>query len=502
MLNHPVMRSLLAIVAGISITLAMAPFHLWPLAIFSCCTLLYLLRSCANSRAAFLLGWCHGLGMFGSGISWVYVSIHNYGNASVVLAGLLTAVFCMGLAVLPALMAWLFVRHLNSREYFYLLTFPALWVLFEWLRSWLLTGFPWLYIGYAPIDTWLAGWAPLIGVYGLSFIICLSAAGIYTLFHRRNRFSTTATAVVVTIWLTGLALQQVAWVESAEDDELSVALVQANIPQELKWLPEYYQPTLDLYASMTAPLLGNDLLIWPEAAIPSYFHRAQGFLQPMSDQAEAEGTTLITGIPHAASTGNGYHNSIVALGRGQGVYHKQRLVPFGEYVPLQSLLRGLIDFFDLPMSHFSPGAENQTMLQAGNYQIAPFICYEIVYPALVRKQAGKADILVTISNDSWFGGSIGPLQHLQMARMRALENGRYLIRGTNNGVSAIIDERGGIVAKTPQFEATSLTGGARVFSGQTPFNLLGSIPTLLFCAIALAVALLMSRASATRFNSL
>jgi len=277
------------------------------------------------------------------------------------------------------------------------------------------------------------------------------------------------------------------WVQQADAPPVSVVMIQANISQELKWLPEYYQPTLDLYATMTEPELGADIIIWPEAAIPNYFHRASGFLDPMSQQAADTDSALLTGIPHLSSDGTGYHNSIVGLGKASGRYHKQRLVPFGEYVPLESWLRGLIAFFDLPMSHFSQGPADQALLKVDTMLVAPFICYEIVYPELVRQQSAQADLLVTISNDSWFGQSIGPLQHLQMARMRALENGRYLLRGTNNGVSAIIDAKGAIIQQSPQFEATILRGEAFRMSGQTPFSRWGNWPTLITCFLMLAI---------------
>ncbi len=202
-------------------------------------------------------------------------------------------------------------------------------------------------------------------------------------------------------------------------------------------------------------------------------------------------TTLITGIPFRPEGQQRYHNSIMALGSGEGVYLKQRLVPFGEYVPLEEQLRGLISFFDLPMSAFSPGPADQPPLRAGAFRIAPFICYEVVYPDLVASGARNADLLITISNDSWFGNSIGPLQHLQMAQMRALENGRYMIRGTNNGISAIIDHRGRITARTGQFVEESLSGKVEVMLGETPFSSFGSRPIIVGSGVALLLMWLM-----------
>jgi apolipoprotein N-acyltransferase len=202
-------------------------------------------------------------------------------------------------------------------------------------------------------------------------------------------------------------------------------------------------------------------------------------------------TTLITGIPYRPEGEQHYHNSILALGQGDGVYHKQRLVPFGEYVPMEGVLRGLIAFFDLPMSAFTAGPTGQAPLRAGAFRVAPYICYEIVYPDLVASGARDADLLITISNDSWFGDSIGPLQHLQMAQMRALENGRYLIRGTNNGVSAIINAQGEIVVASDRFVTTTLQGQVEAMLGSTPFSRFGSTPVIAGCALGLALMYLL-----------
>lgn len=493
--NHPGLSPafvlLLAPISGALITLSLAPFDWWPAGIASCAMFAWLLSTCSPAQA-FWRGWLFGLGLFGTGISWVYVSIHIHGHASVILAGALTALFCAGLALVLALFAWCYVRFIRLLPGGMLIGFPALWVLFEWLRSWLLTGFPWLYLGYAHVDTWISGWAPVIGIYGLSFICALTGSCLFLSWRSREVGSAiTYAVIIVLLWGGGSQLRPIEWVAPAQKEALSIAVYQPNIPQERKWDPSWYQPILRQYREASQPLLGNDIIIWPESAVPRIYQRARNFLDPMAEQAAASGSTLITGIPYRSQDGASYHNSIVALGDGKGVYHKQRLVPFGEYVPLEGLLRGLIDFFDLPMSAFTPGPTNQDPLRAGGYRVAPFICYEVVYPDLVARAAGNAELLVTISNDSWFGNSIGPLQHLQMAQMRALENGRYMIRATNNGVSAIIDHRGQIVARTPQFVAATLHGEVQLMLGDTAYSSFGSKPVIVGCFIALLLMGLM-----------
>ncbi|MEH6587509.1 MAG: apolipoprotein N-acyltransferase [Halioglobus sp.] len=477
--------------AGALVTLSLAPFDIWPAGILSCALLAWLLSTC-EPRQAFWRGWLYGLGLFGSGVSWVYVSIHVHGNAPIPLASLLTLLFCAGLAIFHGMFAWLYVKHLRKLPGGMLMGFPMLWVLFEWLRSWILTGFPWLILGYAHVDTPIAGWAPILGVFGLSFICALSGTCLFLAWRNRQPIAiATYGVIIVTLWVGGGVLKPIQWVARASEQPLTTAIYQPNVPQEHKWNRNYYYPILKQLETNSAALMGHDILVWPEAAIPNYYQNARDFLDPIAAQAAMTQTTLITGIPYRPEGTMRYHNSIMALGAGKGVYLKQRLVPFGEYVPLEGMLRGLIAFFDLPMSAFSAGPPDQAPLQAGAYRVAPYICYEIVYPDLVAQGARNADLLITISNDSWFGNSIGPLQHLQMAQMRALENGRYLIRGTNNGVSAIINHRGQIVAATDQFVETSLSGEVETMLGNTPFGSFGSAPVIIGCGIGLGLMYLM-----------
>jgi apolipoprotein N-acyltransferase len=482
---------ILAPLAGTLVTLSLAPFHAWPAGIVAPALLAYLLCTCSTEQAIWR-GWLFGLGLFGSGASWVYVSIHVHGHASPLLAGILTALFCIGLALFHALFGWTYVRFVRALPGGMLIGFPVLWVLFEWLRSWVLTGFPWLLLGYAHIDTPLAGWAPIVGVYGLSCISALTGACLFLAWRSRQAVACTTYAVIVAVlWVGGAVLKPIQWVARANETPLSVAIYQPNVPQENKWDRAYYQPILAQMRTATQPLLGHDIVVWPEAAIPNIYQRTRSYLDPIARRAALTDTTLILGIPNRPAGEERIYNSVVALGHGEGRYLKRRLVPFGEYVPLEYYLRGLIDFFDLPMSFMSSGPEQQAPLRAGAFRVAPSICYEVVYPDLVAAGARDAELLITVSNDSWFGRSIGPLQHLQMARMRALENGRYLIRGTNNGVSALIDHRGQLVASTGQFVEASLVGEVEPMLGHTPFGSFGSKPVIAGCALALVLMLLM-----------
>jgi apolipoprotein N-acyltransferase len=333
------------------------------------------------------------------------------------------------------------------------------------------------------------------GIYALGFIVALSSAALamwYTPKQARSAINSPLipTVIVLLLWGIGGLLRSVDWVQP-RGEPLTVALVQADIPQSVKWDPENFRNTLDAYRELSAPLWQhNDIVFWPEAAIPAFYNNVRDYLDDQAQLAARYGHTLITGVPSRAPNGGAY-NSAIALGNGAGLYHKQHLVPFGEYVPLEQVLRGAIQFFDLPMSDFASGPSAQPPLRAGTVTFAPYICYEVVYGDLVRH--ARADVLLTLSNDAWFGHSIGPLQHLQMAQMRALELGRYMVRATGNGVTALIDEHGQITARVPQFERTVLTGKVQAFTGLTPYARYGSWPILGFCLLALGACLIIGR---------
>ena len=491
-----VLGCLLATLSGALVTLSLAPFDYWPIGIVSTSMIAYIMATATPQQAA-IRGWFYGLGLFGAGTSWVYVSIHIYGNAPVPLAVFLTAFFCAGLGLFTCFTFYLYARLVRDNTLGHTVGFACIFVLGEWLRSWFLTGFPWMYLGYGHLQTVLGGWAPIGGVLSISFIVALTA-GYLSYCIRQQRIAHRQLLLVAALWTGGWAIADYPWVKPAAQKPIEIAMVQADISQAIKWNRDQYWPTLNLYNTLSEPLWQHaDIVVWPEAAIPGYYHNATNFLNNMESKARQRPSTLITGIPYRNVSDDGQtitiHNSVVALGNGSGVYHKQRLVPFGEYVPLEQWLRGLIDFFNLPMSSFTPGSSDQAGLNAANITLAPFICYEIVYPDLVASWLPHADVLITISNDAWFGRSIGPLQHLQMAQMRALENGRYLIRATGSGVSAIIDPQGNIVNRSEQFKRQVLTGQIQTVEGNTPFSRFASWPVVILCFSLCIASLLHNR---------
>ncbi|WP_028238692.1 apolipoprotein N-acyltransferase [Stutzerimonas azotifigens] len=486
--------NLLAMAAGALATLSLSPFDLWPLALLSI-ALFYLGLRAVAPRQATGRGWCYGFGLFASGASWVYVSIHDFGAAVPPLAAFLTLGFVAGLGLFFALAAWAWVRLLRNTERPLndALAFAALWVAQEAFRGWFLTGFPWLYAGYSQLDAPLAPLAPLGGVWLLSFVLALAAALLVNgpRLYRHRPSLAVAIALLLAPWLFALALAGKPWTQPS-GARLSVALVQGNVAQSLKWDPQQLEAQLALYRDLTLASPRTDLVVWPETAVPVLKEYAEGYLGVMGRVAGDRQAALITGLPVRQPNPQGelrYYNGLTVVGQGEGTYLKQKLVPFGEYVPLQDLLRGLIAFFDLPMSDFARGEADQPLLEAKGLRIAPYICYEVVYPEFAAALAARSDLLLTVSNDAWFGRSIGPLQHLQMARMRALEAGRWMIRATNNGVTVLIDPQGRVSERVPAFEQTVLYGEVTPMTGLTPYLRWRSWPLIVLGALLLGMAI-------------
>ncbi len=488
---------LAAFLSGAVLPLSFAPLTWWPVAIVSIAVLYSVLRSVirdGSSRQLLSLCWLFGLGLYGTGASWIYVSIHQYGQAPAALAVTLTLVFAMGLAAVFALPFVLLAHLKQQKPLMEALVFATVWVLGEWFRGWFLTGFPWLYLGYSFIDTWLAGWAPLVGVLGLSGMIVAGGVVLSQVFFSPSSRNP-IWIPVLTIALLGLfivigsALQKQTWTLPAAEKPLNVALIQPNHPVITKWQDSEIPKILADMRGRTVNLAEQDLIIWPESAIPVLQSSIPEFLADLNELANDHQTALIAGIP--AYSDNKYFNSVIGLGTASGTYQKRRLVPFGEYVPLEQWLRGAIAFFDLPMSSFSAGEERQTLINVGPYQLATAICYEIAYSEPLARDAQLAHLLLTVSNDTWFGDSLGPHQHLQIARLRALETGKPLLRATNDGITAIIDSRGQVVKQLPRFAEGVLLGQIMPHQGSTPYSRWGVLPVLSFCLILLMLAMIL-----------
>ena len=475
--------------AGAIFPLGMAPLGLWPVTIVSI-SILFLKLINQSSRKAFLNSVIFGFGLFLSGTSWIYVSIHEYGFMAAPLAFTVTIIFCLLFATIFAVPFFL-VGYLPTTQWALILGFPSLWVLSEWLRSWVLTGFPWLYAGYSHTDTWLSGWAPIGGVLLLSYFCALLSMLLIFFYQgwKRATFPQLLPLLTVTLFICGYLLQSINWTQ-ATDDSWSVALVQPNIPQNEKWSTNKRVSIMQQLNRQTEALWDHDIIIWPEAAIPAIPERIPRYMNSLKLQAKEHNTTLLAGAITYNPDKQNYHNSLLAVNDRAEQYNKTRLVPFGEYVPFESYIRGLIKFFDLPMSKITKGSHNQQPFSIRGQYVSAVICYEVVYPDLVARNTESSSLIVTVSNDTWFGESLGPLQHMQMVRMRAIENAKPIARATNNGITAIVDFKGRIQASIDRGVQSTLSGTIQPRTGRTPFSTLGSWPIIMFsvlCCLLLVI---------------
>ena len=458
---------LTALAAGALAPLAFAPFGLWPLALLTP-ALLFLLWEGATPRRALLRGWLFGLGMFGFGVSWVHYSIHHFGGAPLAVAVALAALLILFLALFPATLGWA-SRRWGARlspAVRLLALLPAGWLLAEWLRGWIFTGFPWLNLGYAMIDAPAGALAPLTGVYGVGWAVTLSA-GALALAALLGRAAWKPVTAVALLWLAAFALKGYPWTEPA-GEPVSVALLQGNVAQEIKWKEGEREHTLELYDGMTRDAFGARLIVWPETAVPAFYHQERFRLQGLARAAEQQGGDLLVGVPVWEEAGR-YYNAVVKPADAAQFYYKRHLVPFGEFLPLRSVLGQLLRILDIPMADFGEGNGEQPPIHAAGHPIGVSICYEAAFGEELIDALPEARLLLNVSNDAWFGDTLAPDQHLEIARMRALETGRWLLRGTNNGISAIIRPDGKIEARSPQFERHTLRGEALPMAGATPY---------------------------------
>lgn len=472
-----------ALLAGAALPLAFAPFGWWWLAPF-CLAVLFAIGISAPTRTAGRAAYLFGLGFFGVGVSWVYISMDRYGHSGPVLAAVLT----VGLVAFLALFPWICVklaRRLCPRQGIaaLLIAFPVAWVVLEWVRTWLLTGFPWLLLGYSQTDGPLQTLSPVFGVLGLSLALSFLAGVLaWVLTGPRPARVFTGIGLAALLLLSARLLDR-EWVEVA-GEPLSVVLIQGNVAQDQKWSPEFLEITLERYRNLTEAHWGVDLIVWPEAAVPNWYHRlAYDYLEPLAEEGARHGTELVLGIPFLdLETGDAF-NSIISMGEDSGIYHKRHLVPFGEYVPLRDVLGRALDILGAPMSDFQAGTAS-IPLRAAGYDMGASICYEVVFGPEVAEALPDSQMLINISNDAWFGDSLAPHQHLQMARMRSMETGRDMLRATNTGITTVIDYKGRITARAPQFEVASLAAQAVPRNGATPYVRWLDLPVLSLLAIA------------------
>ncbi len=474
---------------GAALNLAFAPIGWWPIAVLAPAALFALIRG-LPPRRAFAGGAAFGAGLFACGTYWLYTCLHVFGLVPVwltlVLQGLLVAAASLYLALLCYASNRFWLKPGATRDW---LVLPVLWVLLEWLRGWLFSGFPWLSLGYALIDSPLAGWAPLFGVYGVTWAAVMIAVAINVVLmpavsaRRRIIALSGALLLILAPWV----LSQREWTHPA-GPSITVAAVQGAVSQDQKWQAKNRDATMQRYLRLTQQAWGAQLIVWPESALPVLAPQISQYLSDLKRQGRAHGADFAIGLVDYQAQTRQYRNGILVLSDMDGWYYKRHLVPFGEYFPVPSFVRSWLRLMSLPYDDFTPGVSRQPVLSAAGQKLGLTICFEDAFGSEQLGVLRDATLLINVTNNAWFGDSTAPHQHMQIARMRAREAGRYLVRSTNDGITAAIDPQGKIVARLPQFKEAVLRVTVQPMRGLTPYARFGNYPVVLGAGALLAWA--------------
>ncbi|VAW54548.1 Apolipoprotein N-acyltransferase / Copper homeostasis protein CutE [hydrothermal vent metagenome] len=461
-------------IAGGLTTLAFAPFDLSWL-VFATLAIAFYFWDKLPAKQAAISAWLFSLGLQCSGVSWIYHSLHTHGSAPVVFAALLIFLLCCYLSIYIGLAAYLVNRFLPEKPVLRLMIFyPASWVIFEWLQGYVMTGFAWMQLGYTQIDLPLSGFAPVMGNHAVGGLVAVCAGALVLLIKKIKHLDIKSGAVifvpVILLFMGGGLLKIIDWTEP-DGEPINVSVIQGNIPQKDKWKSHLKQPTMDMYRQMSLAQKDDvDLFVWPETAIPDYWYRAVPYINQLSNEMKQRDADLLLGI-FVKNENKRLLNSVLSV--NGGVYHKRHLVPLGEYIPLRFLIEFFNKFVKIPMSDITSGEDDQKLLTAAGIPLGISICFEEAFSRDVIKDLPEAQILVNVSNDAWFENSHEPHQHHAIARMRALETGRYMIRSTNTGITSFIGPHGEVIKQLPQFERGVLNYAVQPMTGATPFVLWG-----------------------------
>lgn len=493
-MRHEIRPPLYALLSGASCVLGFAPLHLYLIPILSLALLFTLWSQSNTTRDISRLGFYFGLGYFTSGISWIYVALHEFGDMPFWLAAIATLLFAAFLALLPALAGYVQARIPSRPLLRLLLVMPATWVAVEWLRGTIFTGFPWLAMGYAHSDSPLAGYAPVLGVYGVSLAATVSAGLLAAMWRmRQSQHVRYLVLGLLMLWAGGGMLRSVSWT-LVQGEPYSVALVQGNIAQEIKFNEDALVGTLETYRRLITEHDAR-LTVLPESAFPMLRDQIPpALVSKLTEHAkQGAGDILIGGFEREDTH---YYNSVFAVGASENRfaadlhYRKQHLVPFGEFIPLRPVLGWLInEVLNIPMGDLTSGASSQPPLAIAGQQVAVNICYEDVFGEEIIRALPQATVLVNVTNDAWYGASWAAEQHNQISQLRALETGRMMLRATNTGVTSIIAADGKILQRLPEHEEGVLLGMAQGYSGSTPYARWGNYAVWLILLTMAGIAI-------------
>lgn len=478
---------LIALVLGAVSVTAFAPLNLSPLMLLSLAGLFYLWQQSGSLGDGAKLGFYFGLGIFGFGLSWLFQSMHSYSEVILPVAVLLTLGWVVYHALFLTAAGYLAVKLRGSRTLALIGLYPALWVLFELFRSSLFGGYPFLLAGVSHLDSWLDGYAPVFGVWGVSWAVAVTAGALVLLYVKRSWIL--SSVLICLLWSIGGLLQQVEWVKPL-DKPIDIALIQGNVPQQIKWSSKALTPSLQRYVQLTKANLDADVIVWPETAIASYMSVVEkGALSTFIRDAQLFEKAIMAGVVDGSPNDESVYNAVVNLGNLEQRYHKRHLVPFSEYFPFHNVFAPLANLFDIPFSFFSHGDSNQPPLEIGGQKVGLSICFEMAFGEELAQQLPEASYFITVSNDAWFSNTLEPHQQIQDVQMRALELGREIARATNTGHTAIVGVDGKIKAKIPAYQMTALRGEVQPYQGLTPYAQWKWLPILLLIGVVLLFTL-------------
>jgi len=487
--------SLACFLLGAITVLSFAPFSYWWLSFICLAGLLYFL-SRADAKQSARLGFLFGLGLYIFGVFWVYISLSTYGGMPLWMGSIAVLGFAAILSAFIASYAFLsaYLSRPNTPKRW--LALAIFWPVFEWLKSWVLTGFPWLDIGYTQVPSWLLAWAPIGGVYLVSLIVVVISICLCFLIRSR----VVPVCAILLIAISSYFLNQVQW-SQPDGSAVEIGILQGNVDLEEKWSAQHRQKVLQDYSRLgreLASLKDIDLLVMPETALPLYLHQLD---QQFWRDFGLDNVALLTGVLEAdfsksADQADIYNAAVLVCDGQNQVYRKRHLVPFGEYLPLRFLFNWVLEYLQFPMSDMASWQGEQALKCGEKLNIGLSICYEDAFSGELQQYSGEATVLVNISEDAWFGDSLAPHQREQMAQMRARELSRPMIRSANSGPSTFIDERGRIVKRSAQFEVVSMSHSVQPQTGRTPFKRYGEWVVYL-CLLGL-LALIVHRIAARK----
>ncbi len=506
---------LISLCAGALSVFAFAPFNLWPIQFITLAVLFHLIERHTSIRKSALIGLVFGFGWSISCVHWLYVSMHRYGGMASWMAVLAVLLFSMVLALFPAfaagINAWLQKRWRPMQSVSLLLILPSLWAISEWLRGWMFTGFPWVVSGYAHTTGPLAGYAPIVGIFGIGWCASLIAGCVALCINRRADFRTGALIVAMVTLLGGLGLKHISWTHP-HGQTISVRLLQGNVPQEMKFSRDKIAEMLGLYQDMMLEQPA-DLVATPETAIPVFPDRLPpDYLPQLAAHAQKTKSHFLIGIP-VLDTPDAYSNSVIGIepetpspNRPAYRYDKHHLVPFGEFVPTG--FRWFVNLMHIPLGDFSRGNAVQAPFTVKDQHVLPNICYEDLFGEEIADQIAALHdakkpaptILLNLSNIAWFGDTIALPQHLQISQMRALETGRPMLRATNTGATAVIDHKGKVTAQLTPYTRSTLAAAVQGYTGTTPYIRWGNFLPILWAVLCLVLAALITRRYRRKFS--